>query len=430
VPRGRRQTHFLSEQTRAAAFRWLLAGLILLSVAWVGWRSQQEPPPPAAAQPVTLASTNTRAPALVPVPVKSNLPPPPVLFVRTNLPPLVLTNRPSSALLVTSPPPLMVVTSPPPPVVVTSPPPVLPHPTNPTNPPPLATSYPRPVQDVLEAQVALVRQRISPGCIDGTMGFQTREALQVFQRERRLPRTGELDPATRAALVLDAPALGRYTITTNDTAQLQPLSSTWAGKAAQSALAYETLLELVAERSCASQKCLQRLNPSVDWSRVRVGQSLVVPKAAYPEPKPERKAAFVRIRLAARTLQAFDAQTNLLAHFPCSIAQRVEKRPVGQLRIVVVAPDPNYTFKPAMFGDSAEARAMDPDLRLLLKPGPNNPVGVAWIGLDRAGYGIHGTPVPEQVGLTESHGCFRLANWNAAYLLKLVAPGTLVRVEP
>jgi lipoprotein-anchoring transpeptidase ErfK/SrfK len=57
-------------------------------------------------------------------------------------------------------------------------------------------------------------------------------------------------------------------------------------------------------------------------------------------------------------------------------------------------------------------------------------VGVAWIGLDRAGYGIHGTPVPEQVGLTESHGCFRLANWNAAYLLKLVAPGTLVRVEP
>ena len=43
-------------------------------------------------------------------------------------------------------------------------------------------------------------------------------------------------------------------------------------------------------------------------------------------------------------------------------------------------------------------------------------VGIAWIGLDRPGYGIHGTPEPERVGRTESHGCFRLANWNADLL--------------
>ena len=46
------------------------------------------------------------------------------------------------------------------------------------------------------------------------------------------------------------------------------------------------------------------------------------------------------------------------------------------------------------------------------------PVGVAWIGLDRTGYGIHGTPLPENVGRTESHGCFRLANWDAAKIAK------------
>ena len=49
---------------------------------------------------------------------------------------------------------------------------------------------------------------------------------------------------------------------------------------------------------------------------------------------------------------------------------------------------------------------------------------------DMPGYGIHGTPIPEQVGRTESHGCFRLANWNAEYLLKLVGVGTPVWVEP
>ena len=66
--------------------------------------------------------------------------------------------------------------------------------------------------------------------------------------------------------------------------------------------------------------------------------------------------------------------------------------------------------------------------------GRNNPVGVAWIGLDagldKTGYGIHGTPAPEQVGRTESHGCFRLANWDAEYLVKLVWIGMPVLVEP
>jgi len=51
-------------------------------------------------------------------------------------------------------------------------------------------------------------------------------------------------------------------------------------------------------------------------------------------------------------------------------------------------------------------------------------------GLDRTGYGIHGTPEPELVGRTESHGCFRLANWDALTLIGLVHVGMPVSVEP
>ena len=90
--------------------------------------------------------------------------------------------------------------------------------------------------------------------------------------------------------------------------------------------------------------------------------------------------------------------------------------------------NPNYTFDPAVFPESAEGRALK--RKLLIPPGPNNPVGIAWIGLSRPGYGIHGTPVPEQVGRTESHGCFRLANWNADYLRQMVWVGMPVSVEP
>ena len=80
-------------------------------------------------------------------------------------------------------------------------------------------------------------------------------------------------------------------------------------------------------------------------------------------------------------------------------------------------------------GDLAgEGRALGGKLHL--PPGPNNPVGVAWIGLDRPGYGIHGTPEPEKVGRTESHGCFRLANWDARTLLEFAWVGLTVIVEP
>ena len=83
------------------------------------------------------------------------------------------------------------------------------------------------------------------------------------------------------------------------------------------------------------------------------------------------------IFLAEKMLEVFDADTNLLAHFPCSIAQRVEKRPVGELHVAVIAPNPNYTFDPEVFPESPEARQLN--AKLVLPPGPNNPVGVVWI---------------------------------------------------
>jgi lipoprotein-anchoring transpeptidase ErfK/SrfK len=149
---------------------------------------------------------------------------------------------------------------------------------------------------------------------------------------------------------------------------------------------------------------------------------------AVEAPPPRVKAFFIRVSLSSRVIEACDASSNLLAHFPCSIGRLAEKRPAGELHVTALAPDPNYTFDPEVFPESEEGRRLG--RKLILPPGPNNPVGTAWIGLDRPGYGIHGTPSPELVGRTESHGCFRLANWNAERLLKLVAVGTPVRVEP
>ena len=287
------------------------------------------------------------------------------------------------------------------------------------------SAFPRPVHDIFEAQVALARRGISPGSIDAALGSQTREAISVFQQIQNLPVTGRLDDETRARLTLDAPVLENYVVTTNDLAQLHPLGKTWLEKSEQSALDYETELELVGEKSHSHPLLIEKLNPNVNWTNVPAGTILRIPDVSYPEP--DGQAAFIVIHLSDKFLEAFDENSNLLAHFPCSIAARVEKRPVGELHVVVVAPHPNYTVDPELFPESPELQALGH--KLILPPGPKNPVGVAWIGLDKTGYGILGTPDPKLVGRTESHGCFRLANWDAEYLLQLVWVGMPVFVE-
>ena len=155
--------------------------------------------------------------------------------------------------------------------------------------------------------------------------------------------SGELDAPTRTALALESAPLTTYTVTSNDLARLQPLSKTWLGKSQQTALDYETILELVAEKGHASPNLIRRLNPTVNWTNIVAGTEVQIPAVEYPPPA---KAAFATIRLAAKRLQVFDAHTNLLAHFPCSIAARVEKRPAGELHVTAIAPNPNYTFDP------------------------------------------------------------------------------------
>lgn len=284
----------------------------------------------------------------------------------------------------------------------------------------------RPVANTLELQVELHRRGFSCGSVDGVMGAQTAAALRAFQRSQGIAETGALDDATREKLTLTAPALGEHSFGPSELGILHVVPQTWLEKSQLTSLAYGTALEFVAEKYHANPKLIQQLNPKADWSRVMPGMTVAVP--AIDDIAVEGTAAKVVIELGARELEVVDDTSRTIAHFPVSIARIAEKRPIGELHITVIIPNPDYTFDPEVFPESPEAKTLG--RKLIVPPGPNNPVGVAWIGLDRQGYGIHGTPDPEKVGRTESHGCFRLANWDVLTLMKLIHVGTPVLVEP
>ncbi len=305
----------------------------------------------------------------------------------------------------------------------------------PTRPAAVASVLPAPPQQLMAAddgdlwlrvQIALGRHRFSCGPIDGVKGTQTAAALYAFQESRGLPRTGELDRETAAALLSEEDRIVEIRLTTEDIAGLQPVSDTWLGKSQQTSLAYENVIELIAERTHASTKLLQKINPQINWEQLMPGTMVRVPAISLPPV--EQKAAQIHVCLSGRILQVRDDAGGIVAHFPVSIAREAEKRPEGELRVAVMVADPDYTFDPELFQESEEARSLN--RKLILPPGPNNPVGVAWIGVDRPGYVIHGTPHPERVGRTESHGCFRLANWDARSLLAMAWTGLPVLVEP
>jgi lipoprotein-anchoring transpeptidase ErfK/SrfK len=95
--------------------------------------------------------------------------------------------------------------------------------------------------------------------------------------------------------------------------------------------------------------------------------------------------------------------------------------PPGDWKVTGVNWHPAFHYNPDLFWDAKPG-----DTRATIKPGPNNPVGIVWIDVNIPHYGLHGTPEPANIGHTESHGCVRLTNWDAAKLVALVKPETPV----
>jgi len=281
------------------------------------------------------------------------------------------------------------------------------------------------VNEVLAAQVALDRAGFSPGEIDGRSGQNLQRALTAFQKEHRLPTTGQLDDATWKQLTEaagGAQPLVEYSITEADIAGpfTTNIPPTLPEQASLDALNYRSPLEAIAERVHSSMALLQRLNPHATFQRT--GERIMVPNlgATVPAAAPSGPiTVFVTKSSSALTIE--DAGGHLLFHAPVTSGSEHDPLPIGTWKVNGVQRNPKFHYNPDLFWDATPG-----DSKAMIPPGPNNPVGVLLIDLSKPHYGIHGTPEPSKIGHVESHGCVRLTNWDAERVAQWVKPGTRV----
>ena len=333
----------------------------------------------------------------------------------------------------------------------------------------IADPEPRPT---MQAQVVLDRLGFGPGVIDGEMGLSTRNALEGYQEANGLTVSGELDETTKGALAqwseIPATRVVRIPQDWGEDSYL-PMPEDPAAQAEMERLGYVSLDERLAERFHTTVEVLELLNPggrpagapgaatpaspateavateAEDAAQLfRPGQIVRVPNIGADKIEPDvidnegwlatlvslgvgteqPELARLVVSKSGGALKGYDQAGKLVTVFTVTTGSRSDPLPLGEWKILGKAYNPTYSYDPALLRNTpADAE------KAQLPAGPNSPVGVVWIDLSKEHYGIHGTPEPQNIGRSESNGCVRLTNWDAARLAQMVSQSTQVVFE-
>jgi lipoprotein-anchoring transpeptidase ErfK/SrfK len=303
---------------------------------------------------------------------------------------------------------------------------------------------------IFHAQVLLDVAGFPSGVIDGQKGMVFGQALRGFQLSRGLPVTGELDGRTRTELLkLNRPSTRLLQLTEKDVGGpfVYPFPEEAADQAKLGGLHYRNMLEKLAERFHTTPRTIVALNGPDKL--IGPGKTLRLPNvlpssrdyAGAVDDKQSRlldffnvdpgqpQGSFVVVDKSDGVMRVYAGETpsanqvkpgdgKLVAQFPVTMGSERYPLPIGRWKATTYAFEPPFNFQPELLQGTDKD-----DKQVMLPPGPNGPVGVAWLDLTKEHYGIHGTDSPETIGRAESSGCIRLANWDVIRLSRILKPG-------
>ena len=274
---------------------------------------------------------------------------------------------------------------------------------------------------LIKIEVLLDRAHFSPGVIDGSPGENLHNALAAYAQKHGLATEGTVTAQTFGALTSadKAPVTQDYTITADDEKGhfIGSVPENFVKLAKLKHLGYRSPQQELAERFHMSEGLLRALNPAADFQKA--GTTLLVLRPGNGDLAAD--VARVEVDKSANQLRVYDNGGTIAAVFPATVGSTERPAPSGRWAVKSVTFNPNYVYDPKVLTFGPRRRGV-----LKIAPGPNNPVGLVWIELTKATYGIHGAPDPELVGKTASHGCVRLTNWDAIALGHAVKRGTPV----
>lgn len=303
--------------------------------------------------------------------------------------------------------------------------------------------------EMTRVQIFLDRASFRPGKIDGLGGEFTQKAADRYNIAFGLPEGSRVDTSAIAAPYRD------YTVTEEDMKWIGPQASTPAAQEKLKAMLYANVWELVAEKFHCDLQFLHELNPSIGEDKAGVGTVFRVPDvteflmtdvtalekkrrddkkaadqakteqgSASPTPTPvaTEKRSIILLR-QERLIEVYEGN-KLVACFPCTPGSKDVPVIEGMWKITGNILMPHFRWDKSVLESGVRS-----ENAFNLPPGPNNPVGIVWISINRPSIGMHGTPTPDQIGRNESHGCIRLANWDAFILSQLVEKGSWVQVK-
>jgi len=331
--------------------------------------------------------------------------------------------------------------------------------------------------ELLKVQILLDQAMFRPGKLDGLPGEFTQKAADRYLASRGLP-PGRVDtsPITKP--------LTEYTVTEEDMKFIGRLASNPAAQARLSSMPYGDVWELVAEKFHCDLNYLKQLNPDLEGTSIDTGTTFRVPNlepfamqdvlalneqrkaeakarkerteaeaerahaeaepasaleesspagtttatpSPGPDPTPTATPEANPIRLVLlrepRLIEVYRGE-EMIGCFPCTPGSSRVPVPKGTWKITSNIMMPYFRYDKSVLRDGTRSSNA-----FNIPPGPNNYVGIVWMGINRRSVGIHGTNSPDRIGRNQSSGCIRLANWDAWEMTQLVEKGTPVEVR-